>query len=159
MGEESAFLQASKKLLCSQAGKSCVLCSLENTHFFAYTIYWKRKNSLAQQVCNYKESGKVNSSDGFESKLSKICLRKTLKGCLFVPRELFVYLSLKMKNEKGKRKTSSRLRAYTLKPNKKQCSELQVSLCLLSVGAPLSENPSKHVLPKSLEIRIIRAFP
>jgi len=43
--------------------------------------------------------------------------------------------------------------------NKKQCSELQVSLCLLSVGAPLSENPSKHVLPKSLEIRIIRAFP
>ena len=34
MGEESAFLQTSKKLLCSQAGKSCVLCSSENTHFF-----------------------------------------------------------------------------------------------------------------------------
>ena len=34
-----------------------------------------------------------------------------------------------------------------------------MSLCLLSVGAPLSENPSKHVLPKILEIRIIRAFP
>lgn len=102
MGEESAFLQASKKLLCSQAGKSCVLCSLENTHFFVYTIYWKRKNSLAQQVCNYEESGKVNSSDGFESKLSKICLRKTLKGCILVPRELFVYLLLKMK--KGKEK-------------------------------------------------------
>lgn len=80
-----------------------VFYTLQKTHiFFAYTIYWKRKNSLAQQVCNYQESGKVNSSDGFESKLSKICLRKTLKGCLFVPRELFVYLLLKMK--KGKEK-------------------------------------------------------
>lgn len=103
MGEESAFLQTSKKLLCSQAGKSFFFfCALENTHFPAYTIYWKKKKSLAQQVCNYEESGKVNSSDGFESKLSKICLRKTLKGCLFVPRELFVYLLLKMK--KGKEK-------------------------------------------------------
>lgn len=80
-----------------------VFYALQKTHiFFAYTIYWKRKNSLAQQVCNYEESGKVNSSDGFESKLSKICLRKTLKGCIFVPRKLFVYLLLKMK--KGKEK-------------------------------------------------------
>lgn len=64
--------------------------------------------------------------------------------------------------KKGKEKPprgSETTEESTLKPNKKQCSELQVSLCLLSVGAPLSENPSKHVLPKSLEIRIIRAFP